>query len=184
MLEKLSIGLAFAMVTAWIPALIIGVLVLLVLRIISIFSRGSSKSSWKADVRWSGGVSLAVFLVAGISLTVLGSFLSSGCSTSDVSEFTAPDGKHKLLVYNADCGATTDFSFNVSLLGAKEKLPRGGGETLYYRYHDFPDARPERRNFEVHWLNANEVQVRLSSIDGAAFTKSTDGVRVEFERLQ
>jgi hypothetical protein len=168
--------------TAWIPALIIGVFVLLVRRVLSAFSRGSAESSWKADVRWSGKVSVAVFLVACIPLTALGSFLNTGCGTSDVSEFMSPDGKHKLLVYNADCGATTDFSFNVSLLGAKEKLPRGGGNTLFYRNHTFPDTRPERRNFDVHWLNANEVQVRVSALD-RTFSTSKDGVMVEFERL-
>jgi hypothetical protein len=175
-------GVAFAMMTAWIPALIIGVLVLLVLRIITVFSNGSAKGSWKADVHRSGKVSLAVFLVAFIPLAALGSFLNKGCSTSDLSEFMSPDGKHKLLVYNFDCGATTDFSFNVTLLGAKEELGRGGGDTLFYRDHTFPDCRPERQNFDVHWLGANEVQVRVSGINGA-FTKSKDGVKVEFERL-
>lgn len=174
-------GVAFAMMTAWVPALIVGVLVLLVLRIISVFSR-SSANSWKADVRLSGAISFVVFLIASISLTAFGSFLSTGCGTSDVNEFMSPDGRHKVLVYNADCGATTDFSFNVSLLNANEKLPRGGGDTLFYRDHYFPENKPERRNFDVDWLNANEVHVRVSAID-RAFILSKDGVKVEFERL-
>lgn len=42
----------------------------------------------------------------------------------------SPSGKLKAVVFNRNCGATTGFNTQVSIIPAKESLPGDGGNTL------------------------------------------------------
>jgi hypothetical protein len=52
--------------------------------------------------------------------------LSTGCAdlcnNSIISQVPSPDNKYKIIIFTRDCGATTDFSTQVSLLPYKELL--------------------------------------------------------------
>jgi hypothetical protein len=87
----------------------------------------------------------------------LGLIFSGGCGTSDITEVFSPDGKHKILVYSSDYGATTDFSLNVSLPGGSDAVLRYRAAQLrYHRYHQFPGLG---RNFDVSWSGPDHITV-------------------------
>jgi hypothetical protein len=57
----------------------------------------------------------------------------SGCDPcgNDVSQtVVSPSGRLKAVVFNRDCGATTGFSTQVSIIPSSESLPGEGGNTL------------------------------------------------------
>lgn len=59
--------------------------------------------------------------------------LLAGCSLCDneISQTVgSPSGKLKAVVFNRNCGATTGFNTQVSILAASTTLPDDGGNTL------------------------------------------------------
>lgn len=57
----------------------------------------------------------------------------SGCDPcgNEISQtVTSPSGKIKAVVFNRNCGATTGFNTQVSIIPSLESLPGDGGNTL------------------------------------------------------
>jgi hypothetical protein len=48
-----------------------------------------------------------------------------------VAEYPSPDGASKLVVFQRDCGATTDFSTQASLLGPRVRLSNSDGGNVF-----------------------------------------------------
>ena len=56
---------------------------------------------------------------------------SDMCRNETVSESVSPDGRYRAVVFTRDCGATTDYSTQVSILPASSDTPpRGIGNTF------------------------------------------------------
>jgi hypothetical protein len=74
------------------------------------------------------GLLLAV-LAAGVVAVrfLLADAFASACANNVVAEYPSPDRTHKVVVFQRDCGATTDFSTQASLLASAETLPNEGG---------------------------------------------------------
>lgn len=49
------------------------------------------------------------------------------CGNDVVAEFPSPDGTKKVVIFQRDCGATTGFSTQASLLAIGTQKPRGAG---------------------------------------------------------
>ena len=54
---------------------------------------------------------------------------SDTCSNTQISRADAPDGLHSALMFQRDCGATTGFSTQVSVVAQGEQ-PSGSGNTF------------------------------------------------------
>jgi hypothetical protein len=52
------------------------------------------------------------------------------CGNDPLTQEESPDKKHLAIVFLRDCGATTGFSTQVSILDAPAKLPNEGGNVL------------------------------------------------------
>src|SRR6185312_16002147 len=108
----------------------------------------------------------------------LGWLFADACGASEVNQFPAPDGKHRIVVYAFDCGATTDFSLMVSLFDSHEQFPEHQARhVLYSRYHD----EPSPGEFDVVWRDPHHAVVRLTAYDARPST-TEDGVTVRFEK--
>lgn len=171
-----SLGTALA-ITAAICTPIYAIM-LLILRLPAL----RASYTWKSPLLgmyWAAGTLSVLVFAGGMFLNYA---LSPLCGTDHVTEVASPDAKHKIVVYNFDCGATTDFSLLVSLLGSKQQLPKNkAANSLYSHYHQLPEANGIRKNFEVQWHDSSHVTVRIASYDGATPIKSQDGVVVSFE---
>lgn len=75
-------------------------------------------------------------LVAGTTvaiLVVLSAGVSScggGCGNEILAEYPSPDRTRRIVVFQRDCGATTAFSTQASLILSGEDLPSGNGNVF------------------------------------------------------
>lgn len=68
---------------------------------------------------------LTVFAMA----TLLGGCNDFLCGNEVIRRLDAPDGKHSAVLFQRDCGATTGFSTQISILDVGED-PSGGGNAF------------------------------------------------------
>ena len=52
------------------------------------------------------------------------------CGNEVLQSITSPSGELKVEVFSRDCGATTGFSTQVSIISADDRLPNEGGNIL------------------------------------------------------
>ncbi len=68
-----------------------------------------------------------------VSLSIAGLLWSAACrlcANEIVSEAHSPDERLRAVVFRRDCGATTDFTLHVSVLGATEPLSNDEGNVF------------------------------------------------------
>lgn len=71
------------------------------------------------------GIAIVVLAAAALSLFAVDEFGS--CGSEVVDTVLSPDRRHQVVVYEHDCGATTDFSTQVTLDPLFAARPIGGG---------------------------------------------------------
>src|SRR6266436_2819762 len=84
------------------------------------------------------------------------------CGNVELKTINSPDGKRKAIIFQRDCGATTGFSSQVSLLHANDKLPREAGNTFIADRVDreapaYPGGGPE---VNLQWSSERELIVK------------------------
>ena len=116
-------------------------------------------------------IRLDFIALAAISISFSG--CNSGCENEVVSEFLSPSGKMKAVVFERDCGATTGFNTQVSIVDADRHIPDEGGNAIIL---------DERAPLSIRWISDDELSVsgwRKARI----FTqeKSVNDVRIRYE---
>lgn len=101
-------------------------------------------------------------LIASLVLAIAG--CSDACSNTVVQSADAPDGFHTAVMFQRDCGATTGFSTQISVLGPGERLA-GGGNAF-----SIDDDHGKAANghwggpwAEMHWLDRDRLIVRYAA---------------------
>lgn len=87
-------------------------------------------------------------LVVGVPLAIVGLFLyttSDMCGNEVYSEMLSPDGKHKVVVFQRDCGATTGFSTQISIIDSDDDLKNESGNIYII------DGHPRDVSLDVTW---------------------------------
>jgi len=133
------------------------------------------------------GVALAGLLaVVGIPLLGLAFFFSGTedlCGNSPVLEVPSPSGNWKAVVFERNCGATTGFSTQVSVLGAKNSLPNEGGnlfvaDTNQNAAPSGPGGGPAVR---VTWHGSSSLRIEHHPLARVRRSEpSVNGVHVEY----
>jgi len=77
-------------------------------------------------------------------------------------EFLSPEGTYKAVVFQRDCGATTGFSTQISVLKMNKKVPNKSGNLFIAdtNYGDAPAASWGGPQVEVAWKNNNSLIIR------------------------
>lgn len=89
---------------------------------------------------------------------------SDGCQNTAAARSVSPDGKHVAVLFERDCGATTGFSTQISVLDAGENLS-GSGNT-FIADDDHGAARVGSWDgswAETKWLSADRLLVRYAA---------------------
>jgi hypothetical protein len=104
-----------------------------------------------------GGGAIALFLVCSACTNIAGH-----CGNEVLKETASPDGKMKAVIFQRDCGATTGFSTQVSILFEDEKLPDEGGNafTADTNHGEAPSGQGGGPVVEVSWLSDNELLIK------------------------
>ncbi|MFZ5895184.1 MAG: hypothetical protein ACOY0T_29255 [Myxococcota bacterium] len=87
------------------------------------------------------------------------------CANSLLSEYPSPDGGRKLVVFQRDCGATTGFSTQVSLLDANDALPNAGGNVFSAdtNHGEAESGAGGGPRISVRWTSTDSVTIEHSS---------------------
>lgn len=110
---------------------------------------------------------------------------SDPCSNTLVASKAAPDGRHRAVLFQRDCGTTTGFSTQLSVVASNEE-PTGGGNS--FRADDDHGAAhlgawggPWA---EIKWLAKDHLLVRYSA-KSRIFEQADEvnGVRLTYDEV-
>jgi hypothetical protein len=105
-------------------------------------------------------------------------YLFSGlCGNTIIQTSTSPNQKYKLVLYQRDCGATTGFSSQISLLDIDKKLDLEDDSGNIYIAKGYPD------NFEIIWLSNNSVLIKRTLTETYKMKKKFSGISFKYVRL-
>lgn len=84
-----------------------------------------------------------------------------GCANTILRDLPSPDGRRHAVVFERDCGATTGFSTQISIL-PRARIPSGGGNVFTADTdHDAAPAGPGGGPaVAVRWLDRRTVEIR------------------------
>lgn len=95
------------------------------------------------------------------------------CGLDIASELISPDGQYKAYIYQFDCGATTPFTSNVTVLENNAKLEYKSGN-LFSAYGGSKTGSWHGPYTEVEWVADNKLSI--SYIADAVVTKKKKSV--------
>jgi hypothetical protein len=88
----------------------------------------------------------------------------SDCKNVILQDAASPDGRRHAIVFQRDCGATTDFSTQVSVLTKDRTASDGGNVFVVDSDHGNAPATPGGGpNVIVQWLDTRTLEVHYDS---------------------
>jgi hypothetical protein len=144
--------------------------------------------------RWARGAAFVALALTALTLLgligagVLGvqAFAGGMCGNEELQSLVGPDGRHRAVAFQRDCGATTGFSRQLSVLPAAAALPNEGGNVLAFGEREQPDpnAPGVGPQLQLAWRGADTLEVRTNSSRWRSKPPlNVDGVRVVFRPL-
>ena len=121
-------------------------------------------------------------------MTLVGLLFLAGCSdscdTTPVKSSKAPDGFHTAVIFQRDCGATTDFSTQISVL--KEGYGLSGSGNAFVADADHGAATTGDWGgpwAEIEWVASDHLVVRYA-LNSRIFEldEQVSGVRISYEQ--
>jgi hypothetical protein len=111
---------------------------------------------------------------------------SDGCGNTVVSSKEAPDARHSAVLFQRDCGTTTGFSTQISVLNAGKRLSGAGNAFIAN------DERGAARAgawggpwAELVWLSPSRLLVRYDAKARVFYRRETvSGVQITFEPVE
>lgn len=94
----------------------------------------------------------------GIGLYALDNLFSGMCGNEIFNQVLAPDGNLKAVLFQRDCGATTGFSTQISLISSENKLENNAGNIFII------DGHPNDRQIEMTWLGPKKLLIKKSGM--------------------
>ena len=95
--------------------------------------------------------SILIFIIIGCGLLFWGT--DSMCGNEIYQEIFSPDNEYKAVVFQRDCGATTGFSTQISILRATDELPNNPGNVFIM------EGYPDWTNVHVQWETNRSVVI-------------------------
>lgn len=98
-----------------------------------------------------------------ILLVIVGAIhflLKDSCGNQIHQSFTSPKNKYKIVVFQRDCGATTNYSTQISLLRKKQSLSNKGGNIFIGESITAPINNQGVFYIEVEWINKKTVLIK------------------------
>jgi len=78
----------------------------------------------------AAALSIAFIGIVSVLYRVISTLDSPACQNTPIQTVHSPDGELKAVLFSRDCGATTGFSSQVSILRAGDDLPNDGGNVF------------------------------------------------------
>jgi hypothetical protein len=132
------------------------------------------------------GLSTLFLLVIG-AVTLFVSRLPDLCANTVLIEYPSPSGQLKAVIFDRDCGATTDFSTQVSMLPASSSLENEGGnifsaDTDHRQAPSWKNGGPEVR---FRWVSDKSAVLQYHQFARVVRANSNaKGVQVAYSTFQ
>lgn len=100
-------------------------------------------------------ISLGI-VVVGVPLAIVGVFTyatNDMCGNEVHSEVLSPDREHKVVVFQRDCGATTSFSTQISIIDSDDELENDSGNIYII------DGHPKDVSPRARWISSAELTI-------------------------
>lgn len=104
-----------------------------------------------------------------ILYSLLDSFFRSACGNELISTTVSPDGNYEAHIFVRDCGATTGYSYQLSILKDGKEVKNRSGNTFV-----------SDGEFTVEWLDNRLIEVNYSHLRTSEMHKQIGLVSVEF----
>lgn len=114
---------------------------------------------------WKKIVIVLSSLFVAIPLIIAGLFIYAAgdiCGNEVYSEALSPDKKYKVVVFQRDCGATTGFSTQISIIDSTDDLKNESGNIYII------DGHPEDASLETNWLSNHELRI-MRRLNGSEY---------------
>lgn len=113
-----------------------------------------------------GYIAASIVGLVVVTIGLLWYFTRDMCANSVLAEVGSPNGQFKAVVFERDCGATTDFSTQVSVLSASDSLENHGGNVFvadsdHGKAPRGPGGGPDVR---VTWLSDQRLRIEHHSL--------------------
>lgn len=114
-----------------------------------------SGKAWSCNLNWLKGLSAALVVVVAVSLFSLW-VARAGCNNQLEQQFVSENGLYKAVVFQRDCGATTGFSTQVSIIAADDEFcEHCMGDIMA------ADGHPGETQLRLRWAGDRELLVLL-----------------------
>ena len=108
-------------------------------------------------------VLLLMVLIAGVFFFFAYNFqiFDDTCQNEVISELANPDGQTKAVIFQRDCGATTGFSTQVSIIQLDNDLKNEGGNVLIAdtNHGEAPSDEKGGPKVEAEWIGNNILKL-------------------------
>lgn len=128
---------------------------------------------------------VGVFGVVAYSCARMVHSVDGMCANVVLAEYLSPGGKHRVVVFERDCGATTDSSTQASVLRAQVAVPNEAGNVFVAKCGRAPSGRGGGPELRVQWQDSRRVV--FSHHEGAAVfsaLEERDGVEIAYESFR
>ena len=108
---------------------------------------------------------------------------SDTCANTLVSRIEAPDGRHSAAMFQRDCGATTGFSTQISVLAGRDKATGGGNAFQADDDHGAATAGAWGGPWaDMKWLSSEHLLIRYAG-RSRIFEQDNQvsGIRISYE---
>jgi hypothetical protein len=132
---------------------------------------------------------IAVVICLGITLyAMISASGDSGdmCGNTIVQVIESPDKQHKIVVFERNCGATTDFSTQISILNAEEELGKDDNGNVFSADSDHGKAEINSENIvnvEAEWNGNSDIVIRYDEkVQVFRAEKQTEGITISYNK--
>jgi hypothetical protein len=125
-------------------------------------------ATWKKVILWFLGF---VFVIAGGCAVLLDRFdrATEGlCDITVIEEIISPSGKLKAVVFQIDCGATTGFNTQISIVPTETEITQKSNLPQSFfvadgNHRQAPAGKGDGPELRIHWENDENLEVQYHS---------------------
>jgi hypothetical protein len=152
-----------------------------------LYVSGIGMATWKKIVLGLFTLAIATF---GGCIVLLDHLFSDMCATTIIDQVASPSGKLKAVIFQFDCGATSDFNSHVAIVpGNKDTTEKDALPSSFFaadRDHGrAPEGKEHGPEVRLSWLSDSRMEIQhheLARIIRAE--KSSKGVAVDYRTFR
>jgi hypothetical protein len=124
-----------------------------------------------------------IFAIAGLALLMACGTIDP-CGNTILEEVPSPTGKYRAIIFQRDCGATTGYSTQVSILNSSDtfyskpnRFKSSSQSNCFVCDHTFSGPDSTSPLVKAHWISPTKVEIQYDKL-ARTFMKNTQSGEV------